>query len=451
MLNRDPHILRFVDLFAGRGGFHQALSSLGHKCVLSCEIEEELRELYQLNFGQKPFSDIRALQAEDVPSHDILCAGFPCQPFSKAGDQQGFECQKSGDLIDYVIRILRAKKPEFLLLENVPNLVRHRNGATWKTLAHRLRLAGYTVDYKILSPHQFGVPHRRDRVIIVGQRSGLTDFEWPQTLEKPDLSIASVLDQNPNDAKRLSSAYQEHLDVWQQFLDLFPKTKELPSFPIWAMEFGATYPYEHRSPSRLSREELSQFKGAFGCTISTHANEDLLKLLPSYAQGQTEKFPKWKVDFIRQNRELYEQNRHWIDQWLPRLSNAHPSFQKFEWNCKGEKRVLRDYVIQFRASGIRVKRPTMAPSLVAMTTSQVPVIAWEGRYMTARECSRLQSMGQLNHLPDNSASAFKALGNAVNVEVIRQVAAKLLGTSTLTTDQNSLLTAPNEFENTRVA
>ena len=141
MLNRDPHILRFVDLFAGLGGFHQALSSLGHKCVLSCEIEEELRELYQLNFGQKPFSDIRALQAEDVPSHDILCAGFPCQPFSKAGDHQGFECQKSGDLIEYVILILRAKKPEFLLLENVPNLVRHRNGATWKTLAHRLRLA----------------------------------------------------------------------------------------------------------------------------------------------------------------------------------------------------------------------------------------------------------------------------------------------------------------------
>ena len=119
-------------------------------------------------------------------------------------------------------------------------------------------------------------------------------------------------------------------------------------------------------------------------------------------------------------------HRKIIDKWLPKILAFPPSFQKFEWNCKGAKRDLWKLVIQFRASGVRVKRPTTAPSLVAMTTTQVPIIAWEKRYMMPIECARLQSMHELKNLPEAAGPAFEALGNAVNVDLVELIARALL-------------------------
>ncbi len=418
--------LRFVDLFAGLGGFHQALERLGHVCVFASELDPVLAELYEKNFDIRPHGDIREAYSI-VPPHDILCAGFPCQPFSKAGDQLGFDCPQWGDLFDYVLKILGKHKPAFLLIENVPNLIRHDGGKTWSKIKHRLETLGYSVDLGKLSPHMFGVPQVRERAIIVGARGGLSHFSWPEpTHTAEQVSIKTVLDKNPKEARKLGPKFIEYLEVWQSLLDALPKDAELPSFPIWAMEFGATYPYEDKTPHAIGFKNIANSRGALGEPLAKLGSREIKAALPVYARDDVTHFPEWKKHFIRQNREFYKRHKTVIDPWLPRIVEFAPSFQKLEWNWKGGPRDLWKAVIQFRASGIRAKRPTAAPSLVALTTSQVPVIPWERRYMTMRECARLQSMDKLKSLPDSQTAAHKALGNAVNVDVIAVVAKVLL-------------------------
>mgnify|MGYP003394055302 CR=1 FL=1 len=418
--------MKFIDLFAGLGGFHVALGRLGHECVFASEIDDGLTELYERNFGLKPEGDITTVKTVDVPSHDILCAGFPCQPFSKAGEQMGLECPRWGNLFNAVTRIVRTHQPKYILLENVANLERHDQGRTWKNrIRRRLIDAGYDVDAKLLSPHAFGIPQVRPRFFIVAARKGLGHFRWPQTPKNPELSMEGILDKNPRDATRLSKRQINCLNVWQDFLDRCPTETTLSGFPRWSMEWGATYPFEKTTPFGVGPVELAQYRGCHGKKLGRGSLERQFECLPSYAREEKKRFPAWKKDFIRSNREFYAANRKWIDPWVPQILDFPQSLQKFEWNCKGDDRNLWKTIIQFRASGVRCKRQTSAPSLVAMTTTQVPIIAWEKRYMTPRECSRLQSLDDLKHLPDARTRAFKALGNSINVEVVARVAANL--------------------------
>lgn len=424
---------RFIDLFAGLGGFHLALERLGGECVFAAEWKEHLRDLYKINHGLYPVGDITQVDPVVVPDHDVLTAGFPCQPFSKAGEQLGFECTKQGGLFFNVESILREKYPSFFILENVPNLLKHDEGRTWEEIQRRLGQngLGYHIRAEKFSPHNFGIPQIRERVYIVGSRKPLTFFQWPQAINV-ETCIDAVLDKYPADAKQLSPQVQECLEVWDAFLRACPKDVVLPSFPLWSMEWGGTtYPFEDETPFarriQYGDDGLVGFKGSHGIQLEHLKDMDARwAALPSHARTEHLAFPKWKKNFIRKNRKFYEDNKDWIEPWLPRILKFPSSLQKLEWNVQGGEHDIWQYVLQFRASGVRIKRRTTAPSLIAMTDTQVPIIAWEKRYMTPRECARLQSLDDLKQLPSSASYAFQALGNAVNSRVVEKVAKALL-------------------------
>ena len=177
--------LRFIDLFAGLGGFHFALSELGHQCVFASELRDDLRKLYAINFpGTRIEGDITKIRPEDIPAHDILCAGFPCQPFSQAGKRQGFKDEKDrGNLFYNICDILEYHHPQYVFLENVSNLKGHDGGNTWRTIHQMLEDLNYDVaEPAILSPHQWGIPQHRRRIYIVcryREFGNLDGFKYP--------------------------------------------------------------------------------------------------------------------------------------------------------------------------------------------------------------------------------------------------------------------------------
>lgn len=418
-------VFRFIDLFAGLGGFHQAAQNIGGTCVFASEIDLGLRTLYKKNFGLECAGDIRNVAVDNVPDHDLLCAGFPCQPFSKAGDQMGWKDTIRGTVFWNITEILKHRKPSLVILENVAHFVRHDSGNTYAKVKKVLESLGYTIDVQQYSPHQFGIPQIRERIYMVGSLNSLDNFHWPNPFKDNKLSIKSVLDEYPVEATPLSDQVIRCIETWQEFLNLIPLSTKLPSFPIWAMEFGATYPYHYDSLSKAPLNILKGSKGIFGKSLNLRNRGEIYKLVPSYAKGDKAVFPKWKQSFIRQNREFYLTHKTALKPWIEKIRRFPPSLQKLEWNCQGEKRNLWEHLIQFRASGVRIKRSTTSPSLVAMTSTQIPIIAWEKRYMTPRECARLQSMERLPHLPSGIA-AMKALGNAVNVKVVEHILGNLI-------------------------
>lgn len=329
---------------------------------------------------------------------------------------------KWGDLFSYVVKVLRRCKPQFFLLENVPNLQKHAGGSTWNTILAQLTGLGYKVEARSLSPHQFGIPQVRYRTLIVGCRGFNADFSWPEIEQKKPSTLREYLEARPVNADRLVARHVEYIEAWNELLSALPKNQDLPSFPIWAMEFGATYPVSSGHACADHARNINRYRGAFGVPLKGLTGSALQQALPAYARSAKSGFPKWKVRFIEQNRAFYFQHAELIDKWLPKIREFPASFQKLEWNWKGGPRNLWSTVLQFRASGIRAKRPIASPSLVSLTTSQVPIVGWERRYVTIEECARLQSLESLAYMPASKTDAYRALGNAVNAEVIYRVA-----------------------------
>lgn len=381
---------KFIDLFSGIGGFHQAMASLGGECVLASEIDRNAISVYRENYGIDANVNVRDIDADSIPDFDVLCAGFPCQAFSKAGARLGLKDRTRGTLFFEIVRILQAKKPKWFILENVRNLVGHDGGNTWRIIQEGIRELGYrtTKGALLLSPHNFGIPQFRERVVILGMHDPENanvplPVSFSGLLEKKDNSIYSVLDEDES-GYGISGQEEAILSAWDEFYQGI--NLKIIGFPVWIDALREAQP--------------------------------------------TSGLPEWKASIIERNNSLYRENRTFIDGWLKRhgaLSEYGSACRKFEWQCGTRISSIWEGVIQFRPSGVRVKTPDCFQTLVAMV--QVPIIGKYRRRLSVKEAARLQCFpvdADPPFVPDrNEKQAYKQFGNAVNVEVIRQAALKL--------------------------
>ena len=393
----------FIDLFAGIGGFHATLSAVGGRCVWACEIDASASRVYADNWGLVPSGDIREFTepevASEIPPHDVLAAGFPCQPFSKSGSQLGFRDTTRGTLFFSICQILDARRPAVVFLENVRNLAGPRQRETWTTIVKELRNLGYRVNDEptIFSPHLLppelgGVPQIRERVFVVGIYVGKTRA-WSESQNDAPVKLRPVRNWDPSLWKvenilqddreisgvakyRLKKEQQEWVNCWDDFVQSLLQARSgtpLPGFPLWADEF--------RTRPRV---------------LATT--------------------PEWKADFLRKNSAFYVNHRKAIDAWRerwPNFSEFPASRRKLEWQAQ-DAESLWDCVLQFRPSGIRAKRPSYLPALVAIT--QTSIFGPRRRRITPTEAKRLQGLPEWFAFgAQRDAETYKQLGNGVSV------------------------------------
>ena len=400
--------IRYLDLCSGIGGFHQAMDRLGCICVGASEIDQVCIDTYRANFPDTPMlGDVRGFDPKDLPDFQFVCAGFPCQPFSKAGKRKGFKDESRGQLFYTIMDIIDAHdEVEFILFENVRNLADRKE--YWETIQEELAKRDFTITTKpiILSPSDFGIPQIRERVFILGIRSDVKNHDllpYGQIIEedlwlrkatcKPNAAF-DILDATPSNPVCLSPDKEEALLAWDEFREEIGITTV--GFPIWLSCFGLGIEFDRIFFNQIGLEEM----------------------------------PGWKQNYVRRNRHLYQMNRDYIDAWVRRYNMLDRTklLQKFEWNCGEDVPDIKHGLVQIRQSGIRVKRPDCFPSLVAMATT--PLI-WDEkinhfREITIREAARLQSFDEKFVFTGSSKQVYKELGNAVNVEIAYQLAQGLL-------------------------
>ncbi len=379
--------MKFIDLFCGIGGFHTALTNLGHKCVFASDSDKFCREVYEMNYGIKPNDDVKKIDPEKLEDFDILCAGFPCQPFSNAGKKKTFNDNR-GLLFDEIIRIVKVKKPKFLFLENVKHILKVSNGNVIKYIKEKLDENGYTLQLLNMSPHKYGVPQQRERIYFICIRKDIYKNQ-DVTLIHPEINIDDIVFEDYLDKKEiidekyfLKDDVLKSLEVWEEMIKLFEVDEKI-SPTIMANEFYKNY----------SDEEFAELA-------------------------------IWRQDYITKNKPLYNKYKEQWDTWYEKnkeILTRREIYGKLEWQVGKIKQndSIFNYFIQMRQSGIRVKKPQYFPTLVAI--SQIPIYGKEKRYITPRECLRLQSFPDDFKLLEDDRHSYKQLGNCVNVNNVTNV------------------------------
>lgn len=381
---------KFIDLFCGVGGFHQALNKLGGHCVFASDIDEHCRNIYEKNYGLRPHGDITKVDPKTIPDFDVLTGGFPCQSFSNSGKKGGFG-DKRGQLYENILEIASEKKPSFMFLENVKHIQKIDNGEVFKHILGCIQNTGYHVETFELSPHQLGVPQQRERVIFVCIRNDLYDKTKELDMTPPEgpIDFKKIIETDPEKTKKykISAEHEEILTIWDEMVKEFEVGQSM-SPTILCNEFNSDYSVE-----------------AFA------------------------KLPQWKQDYITKNKPIYQKYKPLWDKWYEKHKSKlskREIYAKLEWQAgpKKENDSIFNHFIQFRQSGIRVKKSKYFPTLVAIV--QTPIYAKERRHITPRECARLQSFPDSFQLHESDQIAYKQFGNAVNVDVVHFVMSRVL-------------------------
>lgn len=413
---------RFVDLCCGIGGFHQAMMSvceergLNAECVFASDNDIDVANIYSMNYGIEAYYDLANDTTHDLIDEtvgeeglDFLFAGFPCQPFSKAGNQGGFAEVTKGTVFFHILRVIQRHKPKCVLLENVRNLKKHDDGKTWKTIHDLLVKQGYKVDDVILSPNKIGnTPALRDRMFILAYRNDLVTDENMQKLSNNRYeTIKTSIYSWGKLEKGLKAQYFEK----NQMSDLEPY--DIKTINMWNDLF-------HR---------LKENKGYLVSPLWPHYFDRRINV---------DDCPDWKKVIIERNRVFYEDNKVVYDRWynehIDHFASLTASDKKFEWNAGDEINDIWEGIIQFRPSGVRVKRPDCIPTLVAI--NQTPIIGIEKRYLKPREISKLYGFRNLNFGNQAESTTYKQLGNTVSVDVVKFLLRHMMDLLNLEADYN---------------
>jgi DNA (cytosine-5)-methyltransferase 1 len=378
------YTLKFIDLFCGIGGFHQALNKIkfiNAECILAADIDKNARKVYKNNYNLTPVDDIRTIDEKKMQNFDVLCAGFPCQPFSNGGNKKCFDDNR-GLLFDEIIRIAKYKKPKFMFLENVKHILKVSEGNVIKYIKNKIKKIGYTLQIENISPHTYGIPQQRERVFFICIRNDIYNNKTIKIKHKNfNIQIDDIINNNNNKYK-INKEIKSVLDAWDELIKQFEVDEKI-SPTILIHDYYRTY----------TKEELKNH-------------------------------PLWKQRYMAKNKPLIEKYKSIIDPWYAKYKNIllkREIYGKLEWQVGviKENDSIYNYFIQFRQSGIRVKRNKYFPTLVAM--SQIPIYGKTKSYITPRECARLQSFPEDFILDDNDKITYKQMGNSVNVENVYAV------------------------------
>ena len=409
--------MKFIDLCCGIGGFHQALTKLGFECVLASDIDDDCRKNYEQNYKIKPMGDLTDIKVQDIPTFNILCAGFPCQPFSKAGEQKGFDDTRGNIFFD-ICKIIKYHTPEYLILENVRNLASHDKGNTWEIIYSLLgKLNYYTYEKPlILNTLYFGVPQSRERVVILCKRKDLGMLQPLPDISKKNIkntSLVTIIDNDVDKKYNISPKLKTTEDVWNEFTEICNSNNiNVPKFPIWTDWWD----------SDGNNTTVTKYKG--GLTKEQN-EENILKQQKAFYK----KYKKW----IDNNRNFYNKHKNVLEEWLTRSRKKElwlGAVRKMEWQTGENNLNMKQVLWSPRGSGIRIKKLNYSPTLVAMA-SMIPIYGPKSRMLTPRECARLQSFPENYIIHENDKIAYKQFGNAVNVKMIEQCARFLINGETL--------------------